>query len=270
MCGARSEPSNRATFTDPFMEIRNIHFEAPAEEPAPAPTMQAVVAALPERMRLRKVAVSPLEEYARREGNVRPISNALAACIQAIKGRVEINTAGARIDRKELGGVRVYYHVDSKICSDLGSREKKWFYVLNRHQPDRIHVLDDEGRYVETLPEKFSPHALNIEEQAAAAADDKRAFRRAADHLQRIHGPDTYQALQELRHNSEVSARYVQTMDAPASVERLPAAEPVEGGTADRINRSDKAHKQAVARRASAVELGHAPATVAASAARCS
>jgi hypothetical protein len=241
------------------MELRNVHFTAPLDdEPTPAPTVDSIVATLPEKMRLRKVAVSPLEEYARREGSVRPISDALAACILSIKGRVEINQKGARIDRKEIGGVRVYWHLDSRICADLSSREKKWFYVLNRHLPDRIHILDEHGRYIETLPQKSMPAALDNAAQAAAAADDKRAFRRAADHLQRLHGEDTTEKLEELRHNREIATRYVQTLDAPAAVDRQPAAQPIEGGTADRIQRADRQLDQAIGRHRSAVDLGRA------------
>lgn len=240
------------------MELRNVHFTPPAEDPAPEPAVESIVAALPEKMRMRRVAVSPLEEYEARPGKVRPISDALAACILSIKGRVEINQKGARIDRKEIGGVRVYWHVDSRICSDLSARERKWFYVLNRHLPDRIHILDEHGRYIETLPEKYMPAALDLEAQAAAAADDKRAFRRAAEHLQRLHGEDTTEKLEELRHNREIATRYVQTLDAPESVERLPAAEPAQGGTAGRIRSADRHIDEAIGRRQSAADLGHA------------
>ncbi len=243
------------------MELRNIHFAPPADEPqedAPAPTMEEVAASLPEKMKLRKVCISPLEEYARREGSVRPISDALAACILSFKGRAEVNAKGVKIDRKIFGVEKVYWHVDSIICSDLSARERKWIYFINRNKPDRIHLFDDQGRYIETLPEKFMPAALDLEAQAASIAQDKRAIARNARHLQNLHGEETWEKVEEMRHNREATTRYVQTLDAPESVERQPTAEPVAGGTADRLQRADRNIDQAIGRRESAVQLGRA------------
>ena len=243
------------------MEFRNIHFAPPADEPreaAPEPDMEAVAAALPEKMRLRKVNVSPLEEYARREGSVRPISDALAACILSFKGRAEVNAKGVKIDRKIFGVDKVFFHPDSIICSDLSARERKWLYFINRNKPDRIHLFDDEGRYIETLPEKFMPAALDLAAQAKAIADDKRVIGRNAAHLQRLHGEETWEKVEEMRHNREATTRYVQTLDAPESVQRQPAADLVEGGTADRIARADRHIDQAIGRQRSAADLGHA------------
>lgn len=241
------------------MELRNIHFAPPADEPQEfAPTMEAVAAALPEKMRLRKVSVSPLEEYARRTGTVRPISDALAACILSFKGRAEVNAKGVKIDRKVFGTDKLFFHPDSIICSDLSAREKKWIYFINRNKPDRIHLFDEQGRYIETLPEKFMPAALDLVAQAKAIADDKRVIGRNAAHLQRLHGQDTWDKVEEMRHNREATTRYVQTLDAPAAVERHPAAEPTAGGTADRLGRADRHIDQAISRQRSAADLGHA------------
>lgn len=242
------------------MELRNIHFAPPCDDApeAPAPTMEAVAAALPDRMKLRQVSVSPLEEYARREGVVRPISDAVAACILSFKGRAEVNAKGVKIDRKVFGTEKVYFHPDSIICSDLSSREKKWWYFINRNKPDRIHLFDEAGRYIETLPEKFMPAALDLEAQAKSIADDKRVIGRNAAHLQRLHGEETWEKVEEMRHNREATTRYVQTLDAPESVARHEAAEPVAGGTADRLQRADRNIDQALGRHRSAADLGHA------------
>lgn len=243
------------------MELRNIHFAPPcddAPEAAPAPTMEAVAASLPDKMKLRQVSVSPLEEYARREGVVRPISDAVAACILSFKGRAEVNAKGVKIDRKVFGAEKVFFHPDSIICSDLSSREKKWWYFINRNKPDRIHLFDESGRYIETLPEKFMPAALDLQAQAKAIADDKRVIGRNAAHLQRLHGEDTWEKVEEMRHNREATTRYVQTLDAPESIERREAAEPAPGGTADRLGRADRNIDQALGRHRSAADLGRA------------
>lgn len=244
------------------MQLRNIHFAASNEDaPTEAPTMEAVAEAiaeaLPEKMRLRNVSISPLEEYALRDGEVRPISDALAAMILSFSGRAEITSKGIKVERKELGGIRYYSSPDSIVCGDLSQRERKWFYVLNRRQPDRVHILNAEGAYVETLPEKNMPGALDNEAQAKELADNKRVFARTAAHLQRLHGDDTQQALEDARHNAEVATRYVQTLDAPAA---MPAGEvePAPSRMADRVAGANRSLDQDKERRQSAVQLGRA------------
>jgi hypothetical protein len=241
------------------MQLRNIHFTTPGGDAAeaPAPTMEAVAAALPEKMPLRRVSVSPLEEYALRQGEVRPISDALAAMILSFTGRAEVTAKGIKIDRKELGRVIHYGHPDSIVCGDLSQRERKWFYVLNRRQPDRVHILDAQGAYVETLPEKHMPGALDQDAQAKELADNRRVFARTAAHLQRLHGDDTRQALEDARHNKEIATRYVQTLDAPAA---MPPGEvaPAPSLMADRVAGANRRIDQDHSRRRSATDLGHA------------
>ncbi len=239
------------------MDFRNIHFAAPAvpvEEP-PAPTAETVAQALPEKMRLRKVSVSPAEEYAARPGQVAPISDALAAMILSLNGRIEVTAKGAKIDRKELGGVRYYHHPDSIICNDLSRRERKWFYVVNRLAADRCHILDETGRYIETLPEKFEPGVLNQHEQATELARQKRQIARVASHLQRLHGKETQQAIEDARHNADTMTRYVQTLPPP---DTMPAGdvEPAPAVMAGQIQRANRRFDEAKSRRASAVEIG--------------
>lgn len=72
------------------------------------------------RIRLRSVAVSPHEEYQLRPGQVRPISNDLAAAILSRKGRVEITLKGIVVDRVDMGGRNTFWHEDSILSGILG------------------------------------------------------------------------------------------------------------------------------------------------------
>lgn len=256
------------------MQLRNIHFAAAAAITAPAvagtPSTSHVEQQASDlrpqtsdlRLRTRRVSVSPLEEYQLRPGAVRPIPDFLAAVILSFSGRAEITANGIVVDRKkELGRRITYHHPDSVICNDLSRRERKWFYVLNRQNPDRVHILDENGNYVETLPEKFMPHALDNKEQAAVAAAYKRQIRRVASHLQGLQSEETEAAIENLRHNAETMTRYVQTFDAPASSPsdlRPPTSDLRKGGNLDRMQRGDRAFQQAAARKQSAASLGKA------------
>lgn len=256
--------------------MRNIHFAAAAAITAPAVAHAHVSHVeqpssldprvsdldLPaQRLRTRIITVSPAEEYALRPGKVRPITDAFAAMILSYQGRAEVTAKGLVVDRKELGARRTYHHPDSIICNDLSSRERKWFYVLNRQNPDRVHILSDQGEYIETLPLAFMPQVLNREEQAAVAAAHKRQIRRVSRHLQELQSDATAQAIEDLRHNAEHMTRYVQTFDAPAGADRHQAPEPAPDSPLGRVLSYDRAHKQAAARRASTLDLGRAIAT---------
>ena len=199
------------------MELRNIHFQAEEDSQATAATVTAPAPPAPAsetRLRIRKVKVSPHQEYAMRPGDVRPISDALAALICCRKGRAKIGPKGISVECKSIGGKRIYHHVDSILCNDLSQRERKIFYVLNALKPEVIHLLDDTGRYLESLPEKFQPGVLNVEEQKKEYADQKRQVSRLARHLQDLHGKDTEEAIATLTRNANQMKGIVQILPA--------------------------------------------------------
>lgn len=219
------------------MELRNIHFtteDEPARSagfsrPVPAPESPEDV-----KLKLRKTKVSPHEEYALRPGQVRPISDSLAALICCRKGRAEIGPKGITVERKDIGGRRIYHHVDSILCNDLSQRERKIFYVLNSLKPDIIHLLDDTGRYLESLPEKFQPGVLNNEEQKREWDDQKRQMNRLARHLQELHGDDTKEAIAALAHNADQMKGIVQVLgNGAATPAQAPARSPLGEAIAD-------------------------------------
>jgi len=210
--------------------MRNIHFhQAGAEsissvydDASPAELSPAPLPAKPEdvRMKLREVSVSPAEEYALRAGTVQPIADSFAAMILSRSGRVEVTLKGVVVERNKVR--TTYWHPDSLVCSDLSFRSRKIFYVLNIHRPDVVHLLSEDGTYLESLPAREKPAVLDNHAQELEARKNHRAIARAAEHLQRLHADDTAEALAALRHNAEETRRVVQTLPAPGSAAAAP------------------------------------------------
>lgn len=224
------------------MELRNIHFAADIDDDSPAEVSAPASAQLPAvadtKLKLRKVKVSPHQEYALRPGEVAPISDSLAALICSRKGRAEIGPKGIVVECKAaFAGKKIYHHVDSRLCNDLSQRERKIFYVLNSLKPDVIHLLDDTGRYIESLPEKFQPGVLNNAEQAREFADQKRQVSRVARHLQELHGDDTKEAIAAMAHNATVMKGIVQVLGTETP---SPTNAPAPSGLGEQIQRGER------------------------------
>ena len=210
------------------MKIRNITFAGIGDGDASVTSSSSLVTGDQStddcRLRLRTVAVSPHEEYQLRPGSVRPISNELHAAILSRKGRVKITTRGVVVDREDMGGANVYWHEDSVLCNDLGARERRIFYVVNPHQPDIVHLLADDGSYIESLPRKSKPEVLNVEQQQAEIAKQNRFISRVQKRLQDLHGKETADKLRDLQANSIEMQRVVQTLPAPEAAGRTAPA----------------------------------------------
>jgi hypothetical protein len=208
--------------------LRNIHFAPPTGAGEIERQPRAAKPAKEERLRLRHITLSPDAEYALRPGETRPIPNELIALILSRKGRADITAKGVVIDRPADIGKRVYYHPDSGVLNDMSFRTRKLFYVFNPQDPTLIHLLDETGTYIESLPEKATPGALDNAALQKEYAGTQRHIRRMADHLQRVHRPDSDAALEEAMRNSAAMLKVTQTLpavDAPVA----PAAPPVEG-----------------------------------------
>lgn len=198
--------------------IRNITFMEPDSG-----AQSAVEAPENVTLRLRHVTVSPAEEYQMRSGEVRPISNELASAILSFKGRAKVENKGVVVERKDIGGKFTYFHEDSIVINDFSIREKKLFYVINRMVPEVLHLLDETGAYIESLPLRDRPAVLDVEAQAEQLRQNKTIINRAAKRLQDLHAEDTREALEDLAANSKEMQRVVQVLPAACSDPANPA-----------------------------------------------
>jgi hypothetical protein len=220
------------------MELRNINFlNQPLEQP-PEPII--AVAPTPEhteeRLRLRKVKLSPADEYLLRGGNPRPIPMSLAALILSKTGKAEVKPKGVLVDRKDFGR-HYFWHPDSRLCNDLSHRNRKVIYVYSPLQPELIHCLDEQGRYLETLPRLVPVDAFDQDATKKAHAAKARQISRVAAHLQRIKQPESDAALETISKNITEMQRVVQITKSPVSPETQPAPSPL----GDRIHQAANA-----------------------------
>lgn len=232
--------------------IRNITFEQGSAGVSPASS-----AAPEETLRLRKITVSPHEEYLLRPGEVRPICNELAAAILSFKGRAQIGNKGVVVDRKDIGGRYVYFHEDSVIINDFAAREKKFFYVINRLSPEALHLLDETGAYIESLPLRERPAVLDNEAQQEQLRQNRTIVNRAAARLQELHADDTREALETLAENSREMQRVVMTMPAPGTDPAIPA-QPHRSTHGERAAAGARHINDLRANKASSIALGRA------------
>lgn len=243
--------------------IRNITFEPVAAvcDHRPPSAEEYFDSAPPEEkpitLRLRKVTVSPQEEYQLRAGEVSPISDELAAAILSFKGRAVIANKAVVVDRKDIGGKWKYFHEDSVTLNDFSSRERRLFYVINRQAPDILHLLDESGAYIESLPLRESPAVLDQKAQQEQLRQNKAVVNRAAQRLQALHAEDTAEALETLAANSREMTRVVQTLPSPRSAD-APPVQPARS-TQGEAAAAGAAHINNVRiNRASAVAIGRA------------
>jgi hypothetical protein len=212
------------------MSLRNIHFQSAGTATHEDPQQPAEPAA-EVRLRLRKVKLSPAEEYTHRAGQPRPISMALAACILSKSGKADVKPKGVLVDRTDIGR-HYFWHADSRLCNDLSYRSRKIIYVYTALQPDIIHCLGDDGEYLETLPRHTQVDAFDVEASQAAHAAKARQLNRVAAHMQRIHQPDSDEALAIASRNAMEMQRVVQAMPAPVAT---PDVTPAPSPQADRM-----------------------------------
>jgi hypothetical protein len=180
--------------------LRNPHIAALAPQEDCGVSAEPVVAP----MRLRVVTLSPAEEYVRREGVTEAIPDALVALILSRKTRVQVTMAGVKITEGKVK--RVYWHPDSPLCNRIGDGETlRVFAVWNRQDDSRIHLMSDDGRYLETLPEKGKAAWFDHEQGAKIIADSRRAITRVYHHLQSVHEGESITAVERAQRNKEAA-----------------------------------------------------------------
>ncbi len=221
------------------MEFQNIHFKPAVEEDSSAeqtPCSSTDLHSLPE-FKIRYVTASPVEEYQLRDGQVQPISNALASMILSKSGTATVTRKGLKIDKKELGGRRTFWHADSPICNQLTGEQSEYkvVYFFNPHNTDLVHLLDAKtGTYLESLPAKEQISPLDAEAAGKQIAKHNRQIGRAMSHLQNLQGDETRQVLEEASRNAELASKVISTL--PAKKDASVAPHKPERTTADQVD----------------------------------
>lgn len=190
-------------------------------------------------MRVRTVTLSPADEYERRPGQTETIPDALAAMILSRRTRVQVTLKGVTI--RDGAEKRTYWHPDSPLCNAIGDGEtRRVVAVWSTQDTTKIHLLDDQGRYLETLPEKGKV-AWFSQEGAAELAGHRRVISRVYDHLQRLHQGESIDAVEcarIAREEAENVQRATMNFEPPASTragqrdaDLSPTAEAIAEGT---------------------------------------
>lgn len=182
--------------------FRNIHFSAAAAAPD-----ASQAAPLP---RLRFVKNSPSREYAARPGAVERLPDALAAIILSEKQFLTVSRSGLQMKRD--GKAYKYWSENSAICNDAAYDGKRVVCVFNRNDLSRVHVMTDDGCYIETLPLKGRAEFFDEATAGRELAKHRRAQDNAMRRMQEVHGADTVKAVTEARENAGAMRTVVTTM----------------------------------------------------------
>lgn len=166
------------------MHFTNIHV-------APAADSQLSTTG-PQLPRLRTLTNDPAREYAQRPGEVERLPDSVAALILCKKGFSQVTRNGISVEgitRKPLK----FWHEDSVTIQEKAGSNEKVLWVLNRLQPDVIHILTSAGAYVETIP--LDEKAEWFEPTMKVLAAKRRSQQRSIDRLRELHAPDTEEAI---------------------------------------------------------------------------
>jgi hypothetical protein len=206
--------------------MRNIHF-TPAATCDDSPKATQEQHSLP---RLREKTNDPATEYAQRPGAVRAISDAVAACILCKSGKAIVERQQIKI---QLDNETYFFtSPDSVTIAEKNGTGERVLWVINRQNPDALHILTADGAYVETLPRKGEAAWFsNDTESKRAFADATRLRNRDIARMQELHKPDTRAAIGAAIHNAAEIARVVDTFPVAGSDRQTPADRTQAGNT---------------------------------------
>lgn len=200
--------------------FRNIHFAQGAAAASDGGQSRSESAAtLP---RLRFVKNSPTREYAARAGEVERLPDALAAIILSEKQFLTVTRSGLQMKRD--GKAYKYWSENSAICNDASFDGRRVVCVFNRNDLSRVHVMTDDGCYIETLPQKGRAEFFDQENAGRELARHRRAEENAMRRMEQVHGADTIRAATQARENAEQMRTVVTTMPRRGAPAKAPRA----------------------------------------------
>ncbi len=219
--------------TTPF---RNIH----VTPPPPVETAQPI--AMP---RLREVTNDPATEFQNRPGLTKPLADEIVALILFRKEWRDVGRDGITVNNVKFWSEN---SITIAAADTEEKRRKKVLITYNRHEPNIIHVLTDDGAYVESIPAKTLVPWFDAEATEKQLGAVRRDHARTTERLVDLHGADSLAALATAQSNVTRMHHAVDTFEKPASTEACP--------TLDRLETPDRESTPTMgAGRASSAEL---------------
>lgn len=212
--------------------LRNIHVR-----PQPAPEAEEIT--LP---RERRITNDPAREFVARPGAVRGLPNEIAALILARQEFREVTRNGITIDG------RTFWHENSITIATKAGTKERVLITYNRHQPEVIHVLTNDGAYIESIPQKGKAEFFDPQSTARELGAVRRDQARVMNRLAELHGPDAMETLQRERANLGQMQRSVSTFDSPDAPDRETAPTISRNNPARQIARAESRMQKAVVR----------------------
>jgi len=192
--------------------------------------------------RERLVTNDPAREFAARPGAVRALPDEIAAIILARQEHREVTREGVTVDGRK------FWHENSITCATKAGTKEKVLVTYNRYKPEIIHVLTNDGAYVESIPEKgkaeFFDPATTQKQLGAVRRDQARAM----DRMKELHGPDTLETLQRERENLARMQRCVSTFESPVPPDQSADQSLSRTNPARRIATAEKSMSRAITR----------------------
>ncbi len=188
----------------------------------PAEDIELPPAVMP---RLRARTNDPAREYAARAGEVEALPDSVASLILCHKG-------WAKIERHEIavtmeGEKLLFASRESVTIAQHNGTGRRVLWVLNRREPNVLHILTDTGGYVESIPRKGQAQWFSQDAASQAARSDAQSMlQRDMSRVRELHREDSASAAKDTEHNVAQTRRLVLSFPAATARETAPAEAP--------------------------------------------
>jgi hypothetical protein len=210
---------------------RNINFQRSIasdviEQPAPTNRAQTAAARFSPaaELRYRKVPRSPDEEFAHRIqklGKLRLFSQAVIALILQKQTFAEVTPSGVNLTYQKTK--YKFWHENSLTCANRRGEK-----VLATFDPDDmsfVHILTEEGVYVESIPQKNKIAWFDADAMKTELQKKQRSLNRDMKHFQEIHKATSETKINRILTNAE-KLQIVNPIPAPTKDTHFDADEP--------------------------------------------
>lgn len=190
--------------------FKNIHFK-PAPTVLENSSLATPHSSLPRR---RDVVNDPAREFAARPGTVRLLpADVHALILQRHEWRL-VGRKGIVIEKNR------YWSENSITCSTLAGKKLEVLCTYNRHDTSVIHILKNDGSYLETIALAGHADMFDAEQAEQKLGELRRDEARVMKRMNEIHAPDIEATLKRAEDNLAKMQRMVVTLDPPVPVGR--------------------------------------------------